>query len=825
MTAGTIDDNSTLIDYALQSDDFLEQLCPMIKTQLVTEGSLDSMIDSFQKYTIKSENNLSDTSMHIIGDLVSSMTTIKSVVSKSHQLSREIDIVSSNVNKTGEELIKVKRSLVELNQVEERIAQTDQIVSNCLKILNKTNNVLSLIQKLDFFKALKELNQLLNEDELDMEYQFVNKIYDSIPLFQKMIIDESLEQLNSWLNIQVLKSFSDMGELLFETFEDINMDWEMKQMDDLNLIDYKVNSSIELIFREFKYTNLNPIEKIGLDMTPLYHAYLVFKEIDDLESLNENLSNGMLKLKDTLLLPFLEKNSITNNDSLKINLYLISSLIVFDKLVSMNTDYLIRSEKVVLSSNNSLLVKINNVLSKYIIKISSEVNNLTKFERLNQTLGIFNQILNNYDFQSEDTIYSLIILNFDEYLKSLFQSFKSQYNQLIEQELWQGFPINDEDTYKIIKSQVFHMFKIDNPSFPVIAPFSKIYIESCKLLRQTVLKIYQFVSRYFDHNLNEIVSKINDFIDLILEKIILKDLEIQMKSAYESVKSQNLINLDFFCSSNYELEKWINLSSNGILMKFRSPTKQVKLRVKDKFEIVKHNAEVNLLTGMNEMLSNLIDSNNLSWIESYWSNPVLEKAPNDDIDMALGFIYDHFNLKFGNLPGHTKASLLLEAIDKICLLLLETITKVDFISLNALKNFQLDIQNVDKTIDKFYQGHIVNDYDINSEVLKNVTIELKQIVKVLNMLDVEVIKDGGTKMKLTEDDLKKLLGKYEGYQLYLEEERQKKMMHQQQQHQSLHPQSRPQSRTPSTNSPLLKLQRQQQQTVEDDNRSIFSFKY
>lgn len=788
--------DTSLIEYALSTDDYIEQFLPLIKTELLEKGSLDSFIETLETQAVKTGSQLGDTSMESVSELVDSMDVIKAIIKRSNNIGVQIKSINKHIGSTGSDVIKFKRELNILNQLNGKINETHDIVSICLEILGRTNKVLNLIQKFEFFRALSELNSLNSDQLKDFEnFEFVNKIYESIPLFQKMITDESLEQLNSWLNVTISKSFSDIGEYIYDTFELMNEDWEVKQISDANLIYYKVNSNIEKTFRENKFLNIDPIDKLDIDMTPLYHAYLVFKEINDLETLNDNLSNGLLKLRDTLLLPFRE-NSITNVDSLKINLYQISSFCIFDQIISSKTDYLIRSKQTVEISNKILLNKIQTVLSDYINKVSREQNNLYKFERVNDTIGIFNQILINWGFDSNQ-LYSLMILNFNGYLKANFEFFKYQYNELVNNELWEGVPIENEDKFKMIKSQVFHMFKIENPVYPIKAPFSKIYSDSCKLLKSTILKIYKFIGRYYGDTVNQIMKLVNDFIDRILRDIILRDLNYQINSAYESVKSQNLINLDFFCSSNYEIENWINLSSNETLMKFRSPTKMIKLRIKEEFETTKHLAEVNLLKNLNEMIENLIDTNDKDWISLYWTNDHFDGGvPNGNIETAMGFLYDTFLFKFKSLPGHTKASLALEAIDKVSQLLMESIFKTSTISINGLKNFEVDVSFIESTIDKFYDdGSIIDEFDINREVLKNVLIGLHQIIRILNELDVDVIKDGGTKMKLTDDDARSLLGKYEGYKIHRME----------------------------AMSPTLDLEPNQE--VDDDNRSIFTFKY
>lgn len=756
--------DASAIEYALATEDYIEQFLPLIQDELTANGTLDGLIQTLESHGTAMETQLGDRSMESVGDLVGSMDVIKAIVKRSGSLGVQVKSISREIGSTGADVIQCKRKLNMLTQLEGRIAETGDIVSVCMEILGKTNKVLTLIQKFEFFRALSELNSLNEEQLRDLDdYEFVNKIYESIPLFQKMITDESLEQLNSWLNVTVSKSFSDIGEYIYDAFEEMNEDWEVKQMSDANLIYYKVNSKIERTFRESKFLNIDPIERLGIDMTPLYHAYLVFKEINDLETLNDNLSNGLLKLRDTLLVPFRE-NSITNTDSLRINLYQISSFCVFDSVISEKTDYAVRSRHTVEVSNKILLGKIHTVLNQYIGRVFKEQNSLAKFERINDTIGIFYQLLINWGFESSQ-VYSLMTLNLDGYLKGNFEFFKYQYNELVNRELWEGVTIESEDQFKLIKSQVFHMFKVENPAFPMKAPFSKIYADTCKLIRGTIIKIYKFIGRYYGDGVNQIMRQVNDFIDKILREVVLRDLKYQINSAYESVKSQNLINLDFFCSSNYEIENWINLSSNETLMKFRSPTKMIKLRVKEEFETTKHVAEVNLLQNLTGMIENLIDTNDSEWVSLYWTNDTYEEGiPNGNVETAMGFLYDTFLFKFKSLPGHTKASLALEAIDKVSQLLMESIFKASMISVNGLRNFEVDVSFIGSTIDRFYdEGTIIEEADIHREVLKNVLVGLYQIVRVLTELNVEVIKDGGTKMKLREEDARSLLRKYEGY--------------------------------------------------------------
>ncbi|GMM31317.1 Rab GTPase-binding exocyst subunit [Martiniozyma asiatica (nom. inval.)] len=762
--------------YALSTEDCVDQLLPLVRQHITDSGSLHDLIDSLEEQATHKDEDLNNASIEAVKDLTGSINTIKAVANTSDKLSTTIVKISKELNVTGSKVVDQQKKVNHFKQLEAKIGETQDLVSVCLDILGKTNKVFSLVQKSEFYRALVQLSTLNDNYYPDLDFDFVNKIYESVPIFKKMLTDESLEQLNSWLNVSVGKVLTDMGESMYENMEMISEDWKVKQVDNYELIYFKVNSTVERTYRDGSLDCFDPLEKLDIDLTPLYHAYLLFSDIGDLETLSDNLSNGLLKLRETILSPF-KDNSISNTNSLKINMYSLCAYCIFEKLIAEKTDYALSSKESIDTTIKGILNKLAPVLAQYMKRVNNEIGRVSKFEKINETLGTFYQILTNCGFDGF-LIYSVMLDGLNGYLMSIYDEFEENYNQIVNSESWQGYQINSIKEFEDIKLQSFYMFTVENPKFPMKAPFSALYLLTCKSLRMFINKAYKYVEKFYSDNLNQVIKVINISIDRCLRNVILRDLTHQINSAYESVKSQNLINLEFFCSSIYEIEKWINFSSDLTVSRTRSATRNITLSVKHEFESAKHTAEVNLLQNVNDMMQNLIDPNDLDWIKSYWSSDILLQADadsTDNINIALGFLYDTFSLKFSSLPGHTKASLLLEAIDKISQLLAQGIFTATLITEIAVLNFTKDVHFIESTIDKFYiheGSSIIGENDIHKEVLKNALIYLRQIIRLLSEMDVSVIKDGGTKMRLKEKDAIILLQKYEGYQKQKEIERQ-----------------------------------------------------
>lgn len=725
----TLDFNNDekLIEYALCSQEYIDQFIPLIKAELMNKNSLDDLLEKLETVSTQKDNDLQEISFNSIDDITHSVQIIDNIVNSSDDIGKQILVINKNLNKSGKLLLEERKKVLNFKQMRQRMDETNGKINSCLEVLNLTNKILELIKTEDFYRALILLQSLSHSHlkELD-NLDFIRRIYDSIPAFKVLIIDETFNQLNRWLNLSIEKNLTEFGELLFENFNSMNSTWFEQQSKNIQLINYKVNSPVELSFRLNKFKSFNPLKQINIDLQPLYHSILVFNELNELNQLKEYISNDILRRIDHLFMPIKDSinksNVFSSNESLRINIFSICSFSVIDRIINEKTSYQIRSTEEINATFNSILNKFIPILSNHIDYHDSDLQDLIE---LNDIIGLYYQILSSYNFNCEP-IYKLLFKIFDKFVKKLVENFKQDYLKFSLNDNSQSLTINSAADFNEIANNVFYIFQVKNPQFPVNVPFSIIYLDTCKLLKKFINRLYEFISKYYINDNNFLISKISKSIDDVLIKIILKDLDDKIHSTYKEVVSQNLINLDFYSSSIYEIEKYLNFSNDEMIMRSRNFSNLIRLNSIDEFKKTRRLAIESMFNMIDVKVHSLFDM-----VDFNWDSSEVRSDPNTSLIDLIEFLQDSFKLNFSHLPESIKSLLLIKMLDKIAKFLNDALFESTSLTNSSIKNFQVDIEFVESSISKFYDSN-VNLNDSALEPLKNMFSKLKQILDLLD---------------------------------------------------------------------------------------------
>ena len=719
-----------LIEYALGSQEYIDQFIPIIKTELLNNDSLDKLIDKLQLLNDDKELELQDISFNSIDNITKSIEIINNIVKSSDQINNQLVITSKNISKSGKNLLEERKKILNINQIKDRINDINIKIDLCLDVLNTTNKILELVKSKDFYRSLILLKSLNNNNNLNelKNFEFINKFYNAIPSFELLIVDETFNQLNRWLNLNIEKNFTEFGELLFENFQLINDSWFEIQINNKSLLNYKVNSSVEKSFRIDELRTFNPLDKLNINLQPLLHSILVFKELNQLKILKDYLSNDIIRRIDHLFIPI--KDSITklnvfpSNESLKLNIYSIISFTIIDKLINEKINYQLRSIDEINETFNLILKKFSPILNNHIEFYSFEIDELIE---INEIIGIYYQILLSNNFLNCQIIYEKLMIIFDKYLNKLVEKFKKDYIKISMNDNLQPIIISTEDEFNQLEKDTFYLGDIINNNnikkFPLTIPISSSYLKTNKLLNQFINDIYEFISKYYIHDNNLIINKISKSIDYILTKIILIDLDDKIKSTYKEVVSQNLINLDYYLISIEKIENYLNLSEDNLnILRFRNFTNLIKFQSINEFKRSRKSAIESMFNMIDLKIFSLFDM-----VEFNWNSNEFNNQPNTNLIDLIGFLLDSFKLNFSHLPISIKSLLLLKIFDKISKFFNDSINESYKITDNSIKNFKIDVEYVQNSINLFFE----NENNVNIEPLKNLFNKLNQITDLL----------------------------------------------------------------------------------------------
>ncbi|QPG76051.1 hypothetical protein FOA43_003437 [Brettanomyces nanus] len=767
--------SNSLMQYSVTSDDYLDQFIPFIKAELREKDSLDDLVTNLEKTSQEKQSTLEGLSFDSVDDLTTSMDKIKTIVQTSSQLSTDLSSINRELNNTGQAFAREKKMALHYKKIYSKINETSLTINSCLDMLEKTNKILELIQNKEFYKALINLESLARVDFEEIEqFDFSVRIYNSIPTFKKMIIEETFNQLIKWMNLSVEKKLPQVGEVLYETCRAVNESWLSRQSNDPELLKFKVNSPIEISLREDQLKYFNPFEKgqVQIELGPLFHSILVAESVNELDKLREDFLNEILRRRDRLIYPIRE--AITNNnfemlsnlESLKILMYSMIAFLVTDRYISGKTRYKVRSKKQAEDLFDSIMTKLVPLLELCLVKFTTTLDNAVE---ICDIVGCFLQISEYWGYDCRK-LYDVMLSLFKLYIRLSVAQFLDDYMGLSLEDDSQPLTVDSRKQFETVTNNCFYKFEDKDFTFPKTLPYSVIYPGGCLRLRNFIHDLYKFLEKYYGKRLDSVSQIISSAVDQVLIDIILKDLDNKVHSSYKEEMSQNLINLEFFSNSVYEIEKYLNFSSEPVIIKSRTASTMIKLKAENAFKATRRRAE----DGMFEMVDSKVDML-FDMVNFEWNSTTINEEPSISIkDMGL-YLENMFKLDFSHLPYSMRTLLLIRSFDKITTHLKRSIFEADSITKEGVQNFEIDIDYIESLIQslKGWGGHVTEvvgyEGDKANEALATMFVGLKQIVDLFKDGNLENYKDKSMRTtrfsSIKPEQAQTLVNKLEDYQI------------------------------------------------------------
>lgn len=726
----------SLIKFSLTSEDYLDQFVPIIRSELQNKDNLSGLISNIEKATNEKQHSLQGVSFNSVDDVTDSVDRIQRITNASSKLATDLDAMNKQLSKTGKSFARERKNALKYKRLNGKINQTSSTINSCLEMLERANKILELIRRKEFFKALANLQLLARTDfEVVEQFEFSNRIYDSIPTFRHMIIEETFNQLLKWLNLSMEKKLSDIGENLFENYKLITNSWMKKQLNEKNLLAFKVNSPLEKTLRDEELRNFDPLSNnsIHIDIGPLYHSILVFEAVEKIDKLKEDFGNEMLRRRDRLIYPINEALANNNLDtfssmeSLTILMYSLCAFFVSDRYLSRKTLFKIRSSKQTDGTFDSMISKLTLLLKNY---IQNKISDSDQAFQLLDIIGCFMQIMEGWDFET-GRLYNVLVDLFKVYISISITNFQKEYMDLSLEDDSQPISVDSLKQLSGIRESCFYKLDDLGSEFPITLPYSIIYPGACLRLRTFIHGLYVFLEKYFDRKLDILSQMISRAVDKVLADVILKDLDNKVHSSYKEEVSQNLINLEFFSNSIEEIEKYLNHSTDPSMVRTRTLSNLIQLHAEVQFKEIRRRAEAGMFSmvdGKVEMLFEMVDFD--------WNSSSKNDEPSIGIkDMGL-YLENMFKLDFSHLPYSMRTLLLKRSFEKITTHMKSSIFDANTITTEGICNFELDIKYIESLIPELIasRGNVEThkaDGAKSNKVLQNMFVTLKEIISLL----------------------------------------------------------------------------------------------
>lgn len=747
----------------INSPDYLEQLAPIVREQLIENDALDDLVINLEDISLEKSKNLEAICKQSENDILSSVTNISKIKASSNLLQQEVSEISTTMEKTGSKLIEKKKNYLNLKNNYNKINQSIDLINSSLQMLELTNKVHDLIKKEKFFIALKNLDDLKNihlKNNQINHFKFSQQIYNSIPILTDLIKQKSFESVRKLLS-HLDKNFVNMGEILFEYAENLISKWYQKIQSDKNndlnklLREFSLNSPIELTIRlSDSTTKLNPLnnEYIQIPLNPIYDAILIYESINELEDLKATYLKELSHRKDRLFHQILKikstaatgggagsANSSTlkvfkDSHSLKELLHKLSAFFIVDSIINRNTRYKLRTAEASRNLWEAMIDKLIPLLVSYINKIQND--RIDELLELKQSIGIFVKLMENYSFPTRKIYDEILILLFKRFQKILLDNFEEEFKISLYEDDSMPMRINDLTLYK--KVLAVSWYQTDNPDiipispinpndhrgFPKHLPFSQLYPMTCAQIRSFINKSLQFLEfNIFNKNYKLLSQLLISSLDELMSSKIGLHLKEKVNSTNREEIAQNLINLDFFYISSNEVSKLLT-SSNAMMVNISNnsnstasininllkslPQKNFPLNSTEVFKEIKKTAESKLFEMVDGKVMQLMEM-----IEFDFETTIINDEPSMYIIELGEFLKAMFNSTFSNLPSQVLNLLIFRTFDILADNFKDVLKTSPLITDVAILNFDSDLTYIEEILNELKDsGNAGNDNEV-----------------------------------------------------------------------------------------------------------------
>ncbi|KAH9972951.1 exocyst complex component sec15 subunit [Lactifluus volemus] len=248
-----------LLDQSSSSEN-LEQLGPIIK-QIYTNRQQDSYLRTLQALIDSKDAEIEKICGDNYQDFISSVSTLFTVKSYTHNLREKIGTLDSSVSQIGRGLAEKKRALLQSKKTATNLDEAIDSLQASLRILDVVDRVGEMVKEGKYWSALRNAPSSLSQT----------------PLFQHILM--SLPSLRKQIKLSVTASTKQEGPMLRLS---------------------RVGSAVETV--SYETTDDMVLETLEVDFKPLYQSIHIYTALDSLDELRKSYQADR-KAQSDLILP------------------------------------------------------------------------------------------------------------------------------------------------------------------------------------------------------------------------------------------------------------------------------------------------------------------------------------------------------------------------------------------------------------------------------------------------------------------------------------------------------------------------------------------
>ncbi|KAJ0315963.1 hypothetical protein COL5a_011768 [Colletotrichum fioriniae] len=431
--------------------DFLDQLIPVLKDASHSNRT-PSLMQNLVRYAEDRESDIERIGLTKHEEFLGSVNQLQNVREGTVTLTAEILRLNQSIQASTEKLADQKQALVNTRAVRQNIADASDALKESLKILHAVNHAHDLIRTKKYYAALKSLEDLQNEhliptiqNKYATQHRLADVIQKSIPASQKIISEAVMTDLNTWL-FRIRETSQFLGEVAFYHTELRRARQRERVERDSFLNNFRLNSSIELVFDESEEFDVLDNEELRVDFTPLFECLHIHNALGQSEKFRAEYATTRRQQKD-LLLPSTVNLVAEDESSLSSLLEGIAGFAIIEKATMRRVPNL-RSAVDVDELWDSMCHTAITLTSQAL----NEVSNAEILLKIKGVIALFIQTMEGWGY-SVSVLDNFLLTLFDKYAELLKRRFSEDFQEIVSTDDYMPMAINTREEYeKVVNS-------------------------------------------------------------------------------------------------------------------------------------------------------------------------------------------------------------------------------------------------------------------------------------------------------------------------------------------------------------------------------------
>ncbi|GAA5858297.1 hypothetical protein JCM8547_004638 [Rhodosporidiobolus lusitaniae] len=533
----------------------IDQLGPIL-LNIHRSRQQDAYLRALKAFVADKEKEIEAVCARNYQDFVGSVSALLRVRQGTVSLKHRVVELNDEVQKSGGGVAEKKKALLDSRRVGQNIDEAIDTLQACLRVLDVSSKVASLITNAKYYSALRQLEDLQSTYlKPVLHYPFASLMLSSIPESRAHIRDEVSRALKAWM-YEAREASRSVGKGALEAMEMRGRRWNARRRKEPSMALSKINGPVELGVSERHEYNVLDNDTVKIDFKPLYTCIHIYDALDAREELQLSYQADRRAQAGLLLSSTSSTSTSFSIPSLQSLLEEIVGFFLIESHVLRTTNSF-RSEQDVEDLWDGMCERVVRIVDEGLAGCEDpEVFLGTKFKVLT-----FVQTLEGYGY-SVNQLNTLLLTLFERYSQLLQRKFSGDFEQIVLDDDHQPMVVNDAEEFEKVVSVSWlpsegewSAAELRGPGFPLALPFSQTYPLCCIDIRSFTEQYYQFSEGFAEHH-----RDIDDVLRKALDNLLIKQVSENIQRRLTMINnlsqlSQIVVNVLFFQTACSDLEE------------------------------------------------------------------------------------------------------------------------------------------------------------------------------------------------------------------------------------------------------------------------------